>query len=449
MRQSKAIYSIFSILLGFSILLFPTIKDSYATEQNSLGPADIQAINTDNKKRIDSAVKKIDKQRRFLLLSAIANGAVGAYMLNKQCNPTPYPKGSPEENNPKKSLNESEMAEVSQTADGTPAADATTATDATPAADATAGATDATAGATDATAGATDATAGATDATTAAETVTSTDPSSGLTRNPNTGATPWDQPMNSSAGKVPTYSQPSPHVTAAPATPSSGLDAAGHISAPAPQTTTLPQGYGPGGATATPQMSASLPGAPAPAGPVSPGVPGTPSPGFGPGGGIAQPATGSLAANPTTSFQGAAAGSGNAAGAQITTGPTLPGNQMVGGLGGTPPTTPGVGGFSGPPPAAGTLPPANVAPGAGNLANTQPVSGGAISAAQQNAAKAAASTTAGAANPAAAAKIQAPFTGNPSTTVGIKSAVGTPGGAAAIKTKTVIIKGTKVTVPIK
>lgn len=41
---------------------------------------------------IQSAVKKIEKQRRFLLMSAIASGAVGGTLLRTQCNPTSKPK---------------------------------------------------------------------------------------------------------------------------------------------------------------------------------------------------------------------------------------------------------------------------------------------------------------------------------------------------------------------
>ena len=52
----------------------------------------IQAIQKENQERIDSATKKIDKQRKFLGFSALANVAVGVYLLNKQCNPTPYAK---------------------------------------------------------------------------------------------------------------------------------------------------------------------------------------------------------------------------------------------------------------------------------------------------------------------------------------------------------------------
>ena len=54
----------------------------------------IQATHTENQERIDSATKKIEKQRKFLGFSAVANVAVGAYLLNRQCNPSPTPKPS-------------------------------------------------------------------------------------------------------------------------------------------------------------------------------------------------------------------------------------------------------------------------------------------------------------------------------------------------------------------
>ena len=52
----------------------------------------IQAVHTENQERIDSATQKIEKQRKFLGYSAVANMAVGAYLLNRQCNPSPVPK---------------------------------------------------------------------------------------------------------------------------------------------------------------------------------------------------------------------------------------------------------------------------------------------------------------------------------------------------------------------
>ena len=111
MKQFKAVYFTFAIL-GFSLLLFPTIKGSYATtEQNHLGTA-IQEVNTQNKEKVDSAVKKIDKQRRFMLLGAIANGAMGAYFLNKQCNPRSDPVEAPDETKKK------EFAEARDKAQG-------------------------------------------------------------------------------------------------------------------------------------------------------------------------------------------------------------------------------------------------------------------------------------------------------------------------------------------
>ena len=49
-----------------------------------------------NSKKINSAVKKIDKQRRFLLGSAIASGLVGGYLLKTQCCPSSAPCSVPD-----------------------------------------------------------------------------------------------------------------------------------------------------------------------------------------------------------------------------------------------------------------------------------------------------------------------------------------------------------------
>ena len=58
----------------------------------------------ENQERIDSATKKIDKQRKFLGFSALANVAVGAYLLNRQCNPSPFPKPNPHSDGPCKAI---------------------------------------------------------------------------------------------------------------------------------------------------------------------------------------------------------------------------------------------------------------------------------------------------------------------------------------------------------
>ena len=52
----------------------------------------VQGAHADNKKRVSSATKKIEGQRKYLMFSAVTSGAVGLYMLNRQCNPTPYHK---------------------------------------------------------------------------------------------------------------------------------------------------------------------------------------------------------------------------------------------------------------------------------------------------------------------------------------------------------------------
>ena len=68
------------------------------TEQSAKNK--IQATHIENRQRVDSATKKIEKQRKFLGFSAFANMAVGAYLLNNQCNPTTAPKpGSPDAEN--------------------------------------------------------------------------------------------------------------------------------------------------------------------------------------------------------------------------------------------------------------------------------------------------------------------------------------------------------------
>ena len=53
----------------------------------------VQGAHADNKKRVSSATKKIGNQRNFLMVSALASGATGLYLLNRQCNPTPFAKG--------------------------------------------------------------------------------------------------------------------------------------------------------------------------------------------------------------------------------------------------------------------------------------------------------------------------------------------------------------------